>query len=336
MELDTTKNLAQTRLKVKISRRDKSVETFAAEVLQGLSSNPKTLSPKYFYDTTGSKLFENICELPEYYLTRMERAILQKYSEEIISQTSKNATLVELGSGNSAKTRLLIEALLNRSKRLHYIPIDFAKNILVESAKSLLRKYSRLKITAVVSDYHTALKAVRDKSIAGRLILFLGSSIGNFDKSEAENFLKKTKAAMGKNDRLLIGIDLIKDKGILEAAYDDAQGVTAKFNLNLLVRINRELDGDFDLTKLRHKAFFNEKLSRIEMHIESTTQQTVTLRKLNRGFSFREGETIHTENSYKYSMEQIKELAAYSGFNLEKTWVDEKKWFSLNLLKPNQ
>lgn len=334
MESQVIKNLGQTRLRVKISTRDKSVETFADDVYKGLSSHPKTLSPKYFYDRTGSKLFEDICELPEYYVTRTERTILKKYAQEIVNQTSNHTTLVELGSGNSSKTRLVIEALLKRSKKLHYIPIDFSKNILVESAKTLLRKYPGLKITAYVSDYHTALNALKQKNIERKLILFLGSSIGNFDKNEGINFLKKTRETMNGKDRLLIGMDLLKDKDILEPAYDDAQGVTANFNLNLLERINHQLQGDFDLTKFHHKAFFNESRDRVEMHIESTAKQNVTIGKLHQEFHFEKGETIHTESSYKYSMEQIKQLAEQGRFEVEKSWFDDKKWFSVNLLRP--
>lgn len=334
MELDTIKTHSHTHLKIKISRRDQSVESFAEDVINGLSSTPKTLPPKYFYDNSGSVLFEQICELPEYYPTRTERAILEKYVDEIVNHTPENTTLIELGSGSSAKTRLLIESYLKRDKRLHYIPIDLSKSILVKSAKSLSKDYAGLRITAIVSDYHTALEALKRQNLGAKLILFLGSNIGNFEKHEAESFLKKTHATMDENDRMLVGIDLIKDKSILEPAYNDAQGVTAKFNLNLLVRINRELDGNFDLTKFRHKAFFNAKFGRIEMHIESTTQQTVTIGKLNRRFNFEAGDTIHTENSYKFSLEQIKALAARVGFIVQKTWFDDLKWFSLNILNP--
>jgi dimethylhistidine N-methyltransferase len=334
VELDNLKTLGQSRLKVRISRRDKSVESLAEDVSKGLSSKPKTLPPKYFYDTAGSKIFEQISDLPEYYLTRTEFAILNEYALEIANLLNKKIMLIELGSGNSVKTRLIIEAFLKRFERLHYMPIDISKSILIESAKSLLKDYEGLKITALVSEYHTALEALKRPNIGEKLILFLGSNIGNFEKQEAECFLKKTRATMTERDRLLMGIDLLKDKSILEPAYDDAEGVTANFNLNLLVRINRELAGNFDLNKFRHKVFFNQEQGRIEMHIESMAHQIVTLQDLNRGFTFERGETIHTENSYKYSMEQINTLASGTGFDVQKTWFDEKKWFSLNLLKP--
>lgn len=334
MELDTLTNLTQSRLKIRISRRDKSVESLAQDVVRGLSSVPKTLPPKYFYDKVGSKIFEEICELPEYYPTRTEFAILEDYAAEIANKFKKPITLIELGSGNSAKTRVLIEAFLKRFERLHYQPIDISKSMVEETSEKLLRRYNHLRITAYVSDYHTALKALKSQTMGDKLILFLGSNIGNFELHEAEYFLKKTFATMYNDDRLLIGIDLLKDKSILQRAYDDSQGITAKFNLNLLTRINRELDGDFDLSKFRHRSIFNEEQGRIEMHLESTSRQTTTLKKIGQQFLFERGETIHTENSYKFSLEQFEELATRSGLEVQQTWFDEKKWFGLNLLQP--
>lgn len=334
VDFDTLTSQTKTRLKVKISRTDKSGEPFANNVLNGLSKDPKTLSPKYFYDETGSQLFEQICELPEYYLTRTERTIIKRYSNEIARMSDRNSDLIELGSGSSSKTRLIIEAFLKHYSKLHYIPIDISKSIIVGSAKALLRRYSKLTITALVSDYLTALSALKQKNIHKKLILFLGSSIGNFDKKEAVNFLTKIHEAMNEQDLLLIGMDLLKDKNILVPAYDDAQGVTAKFNLNLLVRMNRELDADFDPSNFRHKAIFNEKESRIEMHIESTQTQTVTIGQIGRTFTFEKGETIHTENSYKFSKDEISDMAAECGFELQHAWYDDKSWFSLNLMKP--
>ncbi len=334
MELDTLTNLTHSRLKVKISRRDKSVESLADDVMVGLRSVPKTLSPKYFYDKIGSKIFEEICELPEYYPTRTETAILQKYAKDIALMFDEKVTLIELGSGNSVKTRLIMEAFFKQFKRLHYLPIDISKSILVESSKLLMNDYPNLRITAYISDYHTALETLSGQEIDEKLILFLGSNIGNFEPEEADYFLKQTRATMTGNDSLLMGIDLMKDKSILEPAYNDAQGVTAKFNLNLLARINRELDGDFDVSKFRHKGLLNQRLGRIELHLESTESQIVTLNKLNHHFLFEKGETIHTENSYKFTLDQIKSLVIRNGFELQKSWFDDKRWFSLNLLQP--
>lgn len=334
MELDTLP-VTQHRLKVKISRRDKSNETFAKDVLNGLSSNPKSIPPKYFYDKIGSRLFEQICELPEYYPTRTEHKIIREYAGEIARFAQEDRVLIELGSGSSTKTRLIIEAFLDQNDGLHYIPIDISKSMLLESAKILLRKYPELEITALVSDYLTALNSLKKKKAMGsKLILFLGSSIGNFDRTEGLRFLCKVRETIHGQDRLLLGIDLLKDRKILEPAYDDAQGVTPDFNLNLLTRINRELDADFDLSKFRHKAFFNEKMGRMEMHLESTANQSVTIGQLSRTFIFERSETIHTENSYKYSLEQIRELAELSDFCVRHSWTDDKNWFSLNLLEP--
>lgn len=334
MELDTLP-VKQSRLKVKISRQDKSDETFAKDVLDGLSSRPKSIPPKYFYDKIGSQLFEQICELPEYYPTRTEHKIIREYAGEIAQFAKSDRVLIELGSGSSTKTRLIIEAFLNQNGGLHYISIDISKSILVESAKVLIKKYPELKITAYVADYLTALNSLQNKRTLGsKLILFLGSSIGNFDRSEALQFLRQVRKTMHGQDRLLLGIDLLKDRRILEPAYDDARGVTAEFNLNLLARINRELDADFDLRKFRHKAFFNEKMGRIEIHLESTERQSVTIGQLNRTFIFERGETIHTENSYKYSLSQIRELAELSDLRVQHSWTDDKNWFSLNLFEP--
>ncbi|RMF63961.1 MAG: L-histidine N(alpha)-methyltransferase [Calditrichaeota bacterium] len=334
VELDTIENLTQSRLTVKISRRDKSVETFADDVLAGLSATPKTLPAKYFYDEVGSQLFEQICALPEYYLTRSESAILQTYADEIAGSVAENAVLVELGSGSSVKTRLLLEAFLRRAQQQHYIPIDISRSMLVQTARRLLQKYACLKITAYVSDYHTALAALKNKELGPKMILFLGSSIGNFDPPRQRSFLQQTHEAMNPGDRLLVGMDLMKDRSVLEPAYDDALGVTARFNCNLLTRINRELDGRFDLSGFRHRAFLNEKLGRVEMHLESIRSQSVWIGELNRAFDFAQGETIHTENSYKFTPAQIQELATENGFRLLRSWRDARNWFSLNLFTP--
>ena len=334
MELETIPTLTRPRLHVKISHQDKSPATFEQDVLAGLSSDPKWLMPKYFYDRIGSQLFEKICEQPEYYPTRTEYAILQEYSYKIGAEFKDDIVLIELGSGSSTKTRLLLETFLASQGDLHYVPIDISKNILVDSANTLLKNYDGLNVTAVVSDYITALKSLREKSDEQKLIIFLGSSIGNFDTEEREDFLLETRAAMNDQDRLLLGLDLLKDKGILESAYNDSHGVTAKFNLNMLTRINRELNGEFDPDFFNHKAFLNEEEHRIEMHLESTAGQSVRIGQIRRTFSFAKGETIHTENSHKFSQEDIEEMVDQSGFALQRQWYDQQRWFSLNLLQP--
>jgi len=204
----------------------------------------------------------------------------------------------------------------------------------VESAKRLLDRYPRLKITALASDYLTALKSLKDKSSHKKLIIFLGSSIGNFGPEDREDFLLRVRATLNPEDRLLIGMDLLKERALLEPAYDDPQGVTAEFNLNLLRRLNRELNADFRLATFRHRAFFNAEAKCIEMHLESLVSQTVEVANLNRSFSFVKGETIHTECSYKFSLEDIEEMAEQSCFEVARAWYDSRNWFSLNLLRP--
>lgn len=324
----------QSKLSIKESHSDKSVESFAEDVLQGLSSPAKTLPPKYFYDQRGSELFEEICELPEYYPTRTERSILQKYAEQIVLFIKDKFDIVELGSGSSVKTRLILKAFLRQRTPLHYMPIDISKNMLVESSLTLLQKYNGLRITALASDYFTALKMLKKENQAKKLILFLGSSIGNFNDSEQVHFLTQLRSGMDLDDRLLLGMDLMKDESILIPAYDDAQGVTASFNKNILRRMNDELDADFDIDLFKHKVLFNKKYSRIEMHLQSLVGQTVTIGQLNKSFNFARDETIHTENSYKFTKERIRNLAATCGFQIKHAWYDSRNWFSLNLFKP--
>ena len=297
-------------LRLKLFARKHSLNNheFEKDVIAGLSATPKKLSPKYLYDANGSQLFEEICELPEYYPTRTERVILEEYANEIASCFSDLPVIVELGSGSSVKTKLIIESFLQRFGRLHYVPIDISKSILIESSRKLLNRYKKLRITALASEYIAALDRIRDK-ISNKLIIFLGSSIGNFDAEERIDFLKRVREDMGANDHLLMGMDLIKEKSILEPAYDDASGVTAKFNTNLIKRINRELEGNFEPKHFKHKAFLNEDLGRIEMHLESTVSQKVSINNSENTFTFEKGETIHTENSYKFTKEQLLEIA---------------------------
>lgn len=336
MELETIEKFTQSRFKVKISRMDKSVKSFAEDVREGLSTTPKFLPPKYFYDAEGSRLFEQICELPEYYVTRTEQAILEKHADEIVQHLPEEGSLIELGSGSSRKTRVLIEALLKKADSIHYMPVDISQTMVIDTSKVLINEYPELHITALVSDYFTALQYLRFENLSGKSIIFLGSNIGNFDLDEALQFLRKVCEAMQKQDKFLLGTDMQKEREILEAAYDDAQGITAHFNLNVLKRINRELGGNFDLNKFVHRAFYNTSLHRIEMHLQSLDNQTVYIEALNQTFRFKKDETIHTENSYKYSMDQIYRLADQAGLQVCESWFDEKRWFGLHLLEIKQ
>ena len=264
---------------------------FAQDVKEGLTSKRKFISSKYFYDEKGSQLFEQITELDEYYLTRAEHNILESKSAEIVALFSEEISLVELGSGSSIKTRLLIDAFLQQFTNLHYIPIDISQTMLQESSLNLLEDFPALDILAINATYHKGLDILKSKSKPPRLILFLGSNIGNFTRRKAEDFLKNIRYGMESTDRLLVGIDLQKNREVLEAAYNDGLGVTAEFNLNILARINRELGGEFDLSKFKHQSIYNEELGRIEMHLVSRIDQTVHISNLNLDIPFKADES---------------------------------------------
>jgi dimethylhistidine N-methyltransferase len=327
--------------RLRIHRLDgaEAVDDFAADVRRGLTAEPKFLLPKYFYDALGSQLFDAICLLPEYYLTRAESEIFTRHARAIVEMARDGSplTLIELGSGSASKTRRIINALLDTQKQLTYVPVDISLAALEASAHALLGDYAGLSVTAYASDYDSALPRLRselnDEDRA--LILFLGSNIGNFDRGEARAFLRRLRAVLRVGDRLLLGADLKKDRAVLEAAYDDALGVTAAFNLNVLARINRELQANFHLRDFRHLALYNDGEGRVEMHLESTRAQTVRVGALGLDLSFGAGERIHTENSYKYSLAELSALAAETGFSRAHTWLDSNERFSSNLFVAN-
>ena len=304
----------------------------AEDVRNGLSAYPKRFLPKYFYDELGSQLFEAICLLPEYYLTRAENEILLRYADEIAAAVDGHKTLVEMGSGSASKTRLIIEALLRSQDELVFMPVDISATALESSSRILLQSYPRLKIEAFAADYFAGLAELGKKPRRRTLALFLGSNISNFDPDEAVRFLQAMRKVLQKGDALLLGADLKKDPTILEAAYNDALGVTSAFNLNVLARINRELGGSFDLHAFRHHAFYNESAGRIEIYIESLRDQTVQIEKLSLEVSFHTGELIHTENSYKYDAAGIAQLASDTRFTYSRSWFDSQERFSSNLL----
>ena len=311
-------------------------DRLADDVRRGLcSAARKFLPPKYFYDELGSQLFEAICLLPEYYLTRAESEIFARCSDEIAGAAAQGSavTLFELGSGSASKTRRVIEALLRRQRRLLYVPVDISTPALEESAHALLQDYPALAVTAYAGDYDAALPRLGENldDAVRALVLFLGSNIGNFDRGEARDFLRRVRRVLRAGDRLLVGADLKKDPAVLEAAYDDALGVTAAFNLNLLARINRELQADFHVRAFRHVALYDEREGRVEMHLESTRTQTVRIHALDLDVHFGAGERIHTENSYKYDLAELSALAAATGFESARTWLDTSERFSSNL-----
>jgi len=305
--------------------------SFARDVRIGLTASPKRLSCRFLYDQEGSRLFEAICELPEYYLTRAEAAILEAHAPEIARRFRGETALIELGSGNSEKTRLLIEAFLSGRSRLRYVPLDICQAALEESSLGLLSAYPRLEIVAIAAEYQEGLRHLRMADGQRKLILWLGSNIGNLERIQAAGFLHQVRATMSPADRLLVGIDLRKDRRVLEPAYDDAQGVTAEFSLNLLARINRELDGRFDLTKFRHQAVYIESEGRIKISLVSTCRQRVAIGDLGLAVDFAAGEAVHTENSYKYSLAEIDALANAAELTTEQRWLDPEGRFSLNL-----
>ncbi len=317
-------------------------EQFAQDIKEGLGSkSQKRVEPKYFYDTEGSHLFEEICVQPEYYPWRIEADILRRYSKRMTcSQDSSEITIIELGSGSSTKTRILLGEVLSRQASLFYFPIDVSKAMLCETRNKLSADYRNLRTIGISSDYvdgvdqANRLISADDQIPEKKLIIFLGSSIGNLEPEESISFLKKLRSKMDENDNLLIGIDLRKDRKVLEAAYNDEKGITARFNLNLLTRINRELRGEFDLDSFVHRAFYNSFNERVEMHIVSTKDQQVYVGRLDQTFSFDENETIHTENSYKYSSEQIRQMAYESEFVIKGDFFDTKRWFNVVLFSP--
>ena len=310
-------------------------QAFCSAVAEGLSKSQKRLPCRYFYDLIGSQLFEQICDLPEYYLTRTEQTILENHAPNIIQSIGHETAMVEFGSGNSVKTRLLVDAALDCQERLHYIPIDISSKFLKNAARALIDDYDRLSITAIAAEYTDALSLIPDHD-QPHLFLFIGSNIGNFNQSEAIAFITQIRQQMTPPDRLLVSFDLEKSHQIIEAAYNDATGVTAAFNKNLLTRINRELDADFVLAQFEHFAPFLKTRSRIEMRLISQCPQKVYIKKLKKEFTFQKGEYIHTEHSHKYTFEAFSQICNAAGLAIEQQWRDEREWFAIALLKPQE
>jgi dimethylhistidine N-methyltransferase len=298
-----------------------------AEVLAGLSREQKRIAPKFFYDRRGSQLFDAITELPEYYPTRTEIGILERHGGEMAELLGRDVLLLELGSGSSLKIRTLLEAL----SPAVYAPIDISRDHLLASARDLADSFPGLKVCATCADYSAPFELPVEEAHLDRAAFFPGSSIGNFDPEEAVGLLMRLASLVGPGGSVLVGVDLVKDRARLEAAYNDEQGVTADFNLNLLQRINRELEGGFDLGAFDHLAFYDPARSRVEMHLVSRSQQGVPV--AGRRFVFREGESIHTENSYKYTLEGFRALARRAGFRPERAWTDPDELFSVHCLR---
>lgn len=308
----------------------------AADVLLGLSDSPKWLSAKLFYDDEGSRLFEEITRLPEYYLTRTEAAILRQYAGAMLEQAGQGSDepikLVELGAGSASKTTIILEAASRAQTHVEYFPIDVSSAALDEAGTRLRSLLPDVRVKPLHLDYDSGMFEVR--KIAGRkLVLFIGSSIGNFQPFEASSILASLRRNLNPGDAVLLGTDMRKPARILIPAYDDDQGVTAAFDMNILVRINRELGADFDLDQFVHRAHWNRKLSRIEMHLESLRSQRITIPDLDRSFHFAKGETIHTENSYKFTPRMLDSIITNAGLIREHTWTDKQRWFTVHLLR---
>lgn len=302
--------------------------SFLDDVLRGLSAPQKLLPPKHFYDAEGSRLFEAICELPEYYPTRTEMAIMREHVPEIARLLGPDVELIELGSGASVKTRLLIE----QARPALYVPVEISDAALRSASARLAEQFPWLHVCAVRADFSRPLRMPNFTGVPVglKVAYFPGSTIGNFTPEESLAVLRNVRELAGTSGRLLIGVDLKKDRRVLEAAYDDAAGVTAQFNLNLLARINRELGGDFQLKRYRHKAFYDERLGRIEMHLESVYSQFAHV--AGQRFDFKPGETIHTENSYKYTVPEFQAVARRARFEPQHVWTDARNQFSVHLM----
>jgi dimethylhistidine N-methyltransferase len=303
---------------------DAELAGFRRDVVAGLSLPQKALPPKHFYDAAGSRLFERICRLPEYYLTRTELALTRAHLDAIARFTGKGGALLEYGSGESLKTRLLLRTM----RPAVYMPVDIARNALDAAVARLAREFPGLRIAPVIGDFTRPLDLPALPGRERRVVYFPGSTIGNLTPQEAQAFLRMTRGQVGPRGAMLVGVDLKKDANVLHAAYNDSRGVTAAFNLNLLARINRELGGDFDLRRFAHYAFYNAPLGRIEMHLVSLRDQTVNVG--DHRFGFARGESIHTENSYKYSVAEFQAIAAQAGFRGAKVWTDRRALFSLH------
>ena len=306
-----------------------ALHTMLDDVVAGLSQKQKTLPSKYFYDERGSKLFDDICELDEYYLTRTERSVMQANIAEIASIVGPEALLIEYGSGSSLKTRLLLE---NLERPAGYVPVDISGDYLARTGRALQAEFPHINVMPVAADFTQAFGVpYSSQPGARRVVYFPGSTIGNFERTDARELLTRMAEVAGPNGGMIIGIDLDKNRDVLRAAYNDSRGVTADFNLNVLTRINRELGGNFNLDRFRHEAIFNGDSSCIEMHLVSTVRQTVNVCKYS--FVFEENESVLTEYSHKYTLDAFNLMAGEAGLVVKKTWTDSNDMFAVLYLE---
>lgn len=306
-----------------------SLPGIAADVMDGLFRTPKRLPPKLLYDDQGSALFEQITCLPEYYPTRTEAAILRTHAEEICSRLGRDVSVAELGAGTATKTRILLRSLLGRQSKVNYFPLDVSTAALQIAKDEVERELESVRVHPHVGDFEDL--TFLERQAPPRLVLYIGSSIGNLERDRAISLLQNVATHLSTGDQLLLGADLVKDSDILHAAYNDGAGVTALFNKNLLVRINRELGAHFEPDTFSHISFWNRTASRMELHLESVIPQSVRIDALDMALRFHEGERIHTENSYKYTLESLESLLNHGGFEVEHTWTDPLSWFAVTL-----
>ncbi len=327
METQTQRQDA-ARLRIDTHIQPGAVSTLAADVRRGLTATPKRLPPKHLYDDEGSRLFDAICLTPEYYPTRTEHELLSRISDQLIAR-NRPTDIVELGSGMARKTRTLLDAARRAKHHCRYVPFDVSKSAIELSSKALLKEYPWLTIHGVVGDFdrHFDRIPVSER----RLFLFLGGTIGNFEQADAVAFLKSVRDQMHDGDTFLLGTDLVKDKSVLDAAYNDAQGITAAFNKNMLRVVNRDLNADFDLDSFAHRAFFNTELSRIEMHLDATAAQSVQVRDLGLAVDFAAGESLMTEISRKFTEARVQQLLEAAGLKMFEFFQPENRYFGLSL-----
>ncbi len=299
-----------------------------SEALEGLKANPKTLPCKYFYDKRGSDLFQKICKLPEYYPTRTETFLLKSIAKEISEIIGPACQMIEYGSGSSEKMHILLKALIEPES---FTAVDISKEHLLSVTKALAKEFPQLKVHAVPADFIHPFKVPKMIGSGLRIGFFPGSTIGNFTHEGAIDFLRGTREVVGLNGAMIVGVDLKKDERILHAAYNDSEGVTAAFNMNLLLRLNNELGANFNLDRFCHEAFYNAEAGRVEMHLRSLSNQSVCLG--SEEFFFKQNETIHTENSYKYLIHEFSELAEHAGYKTLKYWSDKNNFFGIFFLK---
>lgn len=320
------------RLTIERTANTTTTRTFADEVREGLAATPKRLSPKWLYDDLGSALFDAICKLPEYALTRIESALLGQHAVDIVGSFSEPLDLFELGSGSSIKTRHVIDAIFAQQSQLRYQPIDISDDALVTASLNLVNRYPAIEIAAHAGDYYAVLERGALRRDQRALVMFLGSNIGNYEPVEAVQLLSAIAQAIEPKDGLLLGIDLKKPPEILRAAYDDATGVTAAFIKNVLGRMNRELRANFNLHAFMHRVDYDESTGAVSSYLESLQTQSANILALEETYEFAQGERIHIESSYKFSFNDIAELARVSGFELKKTWTDAEQRFCEALL----